>query len=137
MGYKQCPNVTKVVRKQTVKLVNTGHICRKQDNNSTINTNWTTSTNRRSIFNKGGTFTVTEKDDGEEEEEEDLALHTYKEYLCKNGVIALNIGETDLLNLELDVSKFLTRQNQPRPRVYYLLTLENGRFRAEVVLRER
>ena len=98
MGYKKYYNVIKAVREWTIKAVDAGHFRWKhQDDNSTISTTATNSTNKRSTYNKGGTVTVVKKDNGkeEEDEEEDLPLSTYEEYLHENGVISLNVGESN------------------------------------------
>ena len=91
----KCPNALVEVCQQTIKVVKVGHFAKKQDDNSTISTKATASTSRRSAPKKGAAFATVEEEDGNEQEEEDLPLPTYEEYLCENGVISLNIGETN------------------------------------------
>ena len=50
------------------------------------------------------------------------------------GILLVFSKKNVFMNLEYNVFKMVTRQNQPHPRVCYFLTLENRRFRAGVVL---
>ena len=57
-GYTKFPNVTKAVQEQTIKAVEAGHFQRKQDNDSTISTEATASTSRKSAPKKGTNFAM-------------------------------------------------------------------------------
>ena len=96
MSYNKCHTVTKAVQEQTVKAVDEGRFCQKQDYTSTISTKGMTSIRRKITTKKGGTFGVVKKNNVKEEEgEEDISLTTYEEYPRENGVGLLNVGDVD------------------------------------------
>ena len=83
------------MRLRTIKAVKAGHFKKKEDNDSTISMKATASTSRRIALKKGAAFAKAKEENNEEEEEEALPLPTYKEYLCENGVISINVGKTN------------------------------------------
>ena len=125
----KCPNVPEALRQRTIKAVKAGHFAKKQDNNSTISTKETASTSKRSAPKKGDAFAEVEEEDDNKEEEEALPLPTYEEYLRENGMIQLNVGETDRVFEGDCVSEFGIGCVQVSDVVK---PVENGRCRAGV-----
>ena len=60
--------MTKAVQEQTIKAVDAGHFRQKQDDHSTISTNTTASTSRKSTPKKGTNFAEVKEEDKDKEE---------------------------------------------------------------------
>ena len=58
------------------------------------------STGKKSTSKKKSTFAKIKEGGSKEEEEEDLPLPIYEQYLCENGVNSVFLKETVFLNLE-------------------------------------
>ena len=86
-----CLTMIKTMQERIIQQVKARYFCHQDNgNDSALSTKGTlTGTSKMSTSKKGGTFTVTKKED---KEEDIFPLPTYKDYLCENEVISLNVG---------------------------------------------